>query len=93
MLDPFDPDGESRRRALFAALVASQDNGLAVRASRAFVASRFDVTAADVARVEREGLDAQWPPLWPCGPVSRARRAAATPCSSPLARSAPRWPR
>ena len=67
MLDPFDPHGESRRRALFAALVASQDRGLAVRASRAFVASRFDVTAADVARVEREGLDAQWPPLWPGG--------------------------
>jgi hypothetical protein len=93
MPDPFDPHGESRRRALFAALVASQDHGLAVRASRAFVASRFDVTAADVARVEREGLDAQWPPLWPGGPVTRARRAAATRCPSPPARSAPRYSR
>jgi hypothetical protein len=63
MLDPFDPHGESRRRALFAALVTSQDRGLSVRASRAFVASRFDVTVEDVARVEREGLAAKWPPL------------------------------
>ena len=63
MPDPFDPHGEPRRRALFAALVASQDRGLSVRTSRAFVASRFGVTVEDVARVEREGLAAQWPPL------------------------------
>ena len=63
MPDSFDPHGESRRRALFAALVASQDRGLSVPASRAFVASRFDLTVEDVARVEREGLAAQWPPL------------------------------
>jgi hypothetical protein len=48
---------------MFAALVASQDQGLSVRASRAFVASRFDVTPEELARVEREGLAAEWPPL------------------------------
>ena len=63
MDDPFDPQAESRRRAMFAALVASQDQGLSVRASRAFVASRFGVTEEELARVEREGLTAQWPPL------------------------------
>jgi hypothetical protein len=66
MLDPSDPSDplrESRRRAIFAALVASQDKGMSVPASRAFVSSRFDVTVSDVARVEREGLAAQWPPL------------------------------
>ena len=63
MPDPFDPQAESRRRAIFAALVAAQDRGMSVPASRAFVASRFDVPVADVARVEREGLAAQWPPL------------------------------
>jgi hypothetical protein len=62
-VDLSDPMRESRRRAIFAALVASQDRGMSVPASRAFVSSRFDVTVADVARVEREGLASHWPPL------------------------------
>jgi len=61
--DPSDPLQESRRRAMFAALLSCQDRGMSVPRSRAFVSFRFNVTAADVARVEDEGLAAEWPPL------------------------------
>ena len=54
---------ESTRRAVFAALVQSQDDGMAVSASRAAAGARFGITTADVVRIEREGLDSQWPPL------------------------------
>jgi hypothetical protein len=54
---------ETQRRALFAALVAAQDEGLGVKPSRAAVAARFGVDAEAVAEVEDEGLDKEWPPL------------------------------
>jgi hypothetical protein len=52
-----------RRRELFAALVAAQDEGLSVRDSRATIARRFGVDEETVAEVEEEGLDGNWPPL------------------------------
>jgi hypothetical protein len=54
---------ESVRRAVFAAVVEAQDRGATVPASRAAAAARFELRPEDVARIEREGLDAQWPPL------------------------------
>ena len=54
---------ELRRRELFAALVAAQDSGLGVKASRATVATQFGVDAETVAEVEEVGLDKGWPPL------------------------------
>jgi hypothetical protein len=54
---------ETRRRELFAALVAAQDEGLGVRASRELVAERFGVDPETVAEVEDEGLDKNWPPF------------------------------
>jgi hypothetical protein len=54
---------EQRRRELFAALVAAQDEGLSVRDSRATIARRFGVDPETVAEIEDEGLDGKWPPL------------------------------
>jgi hypothetical protein len=54
---------EETRRAVFAALVEAQDLGDPVQESRAMVASRFHLTEVDMRMIEREGLDALWPPL------------------------------
>lgn len=52
-----------RRRELFAALVAKQDQGLGVPESRDAVGREYGVDARLVLAVEREGLTANWPPL------------------------------
>ncbi|WP_020476399.1 hypothetical protein [Zavarzinella formosa] len=52
-----------RRREVFAALVALQDTGLGVFASRQKVASDYGLSARQVEKIEKEGLDSQWPPL------------------------------
>jgi hypothetical protein len=52
-----------RRREVFAALVAAQDGGLDVAASRKQVAAAHGLTAKRVEAIEREGLEAEWPPL------------------------------
>jgi hypothetical protein len=54
---------DERRREVFAALVAAQDSGLNVPASRKRVAAEHGLTPKQVEKIEREGLDAQWPPL------------------------------
>jgi hypothetical protein len=46
----------TERRELFFALVAEQDLGAGLVASRRSVAERFNVTVDRVRRVEREGL-------------------------------------
>jgi len=58
-----DPIPVERRREAFAALVAAQDTGLDVATSRKQVAARFGLTTKTVEKIEKEGLDAQWPPL------------------------------
>jgi hypothetical protein len=52
-----------RRREVFFALVAAQDGGLGVLASREKVASEQGVSAKDLLKIEKEGLQNQWPPL------------------------------
>ena len=54
---------EERRREIFLALVEAQDKDLTVPQSREAVASRFDLSVEEVRQIEREGLDASWPPL------------------------------
>jgi hypothetical protein len=61
MPDPLSDDDQ--RRVIFAALVAAQDGGMAVRASRALVATRYGVSPRQVEAIEAEGLDRGWPPL------------------------------
>jgi hypothetical protein len=52
-----------RRREMFQALVEAQDGGVSGPDSLRYVAEKFGTTEAEVRRVEREGLDEQWPPL------------------------------
>lgn len=54
---------EPKRREVFAALVAAQDEGLGVRPSREAVAARFGIPYEAVCEVEEEGLEKGWPPL------------------------------
>lgn len=54
---------DDRRREIFAALVAAQDEGVPVARSRSQVAERFGVSPETVAAIEREGMDNEWPPL------------------------------
>jgi len=54
---------EERRREIFLALVDAQDHEMTVPQSREAVASRFGVSEGQVRKIEREGLDNNWPPL------------------------------
>lgn len=54
---------EERRKEVFLALVEAQDGDLGVPESREAVARHFDLSVAEVREIEREGLDAAWPPL------------------------------
>ena len=58
-----EQDSESRRKAVFLALVTAQDAEMPVAQSRKETAQRFGITEAEVVRIEREGLDNNWPPL------------------------------
>ena len=58
-----EPLTEDRRKEVFAALVAAQDGGMSVPASRKKAAAEFGLTPKQVEKIEREGLEAQWPPL------------------------------
>ncbi len=54
---------EDRRREIFMALVDAQDHEMTVSQSREAVAARFGVSEEQVRKIEREGLDNNWPPL------------------------------
>ena len=54
---------ELHRKEIFLALVTAQDEGMSVEQSRREIGQRFGITEAEVVRIEREGLDNQWPPL------------------------------
>jgi hypothetical protein len=58
-----EPLSNDLRRAIFLALVESQDAGASVEVSHKAIALRFDVTLQQVKAIEREGLDGNWPPL------------------------------
>jgi hypothetical protein len=54
---------EDRRKEAFRALVEAQDRRLSVPDSRREVATRYEITEADVKAIEREGVEKGWPPL------------------------------
>ena len=54
---------ESRRKAIFFALVDAQDHEIDVARSRRLMVERFGVIDSQVRQIEREGMDNQWPPL------------------------------
>ena len=55
--------GELHRQEIFLALVMAQDHGMHVDESRRAVAQRFRITEHEMCKIEREGLDKNWPPL------------------------------
>jgi DNA-directed RNA polymerase specialized sigma24 family protein len=61
--DAADKLPEERRREIFLALVEAQDHDMTVPQSRQEVASRFGLSEGQVRKIEREGLDNNWPPL------------------------------
>jgi len=54
---------QAERMEVFQALVEAQDRDMTVTQSREAVARRFGVSEQQVRRIEREGLDGNWPPL------------------------------
>jgi len=54
---------EERRKEIFLALVEAQDQEMSVPQSRQVIARKFEVSEAEVRQIEREGLEALWPPL------------------------------
>jgi hypothetical protein len=58
-----DQLSEARRKEIFLALVNAQDHGMDVAQSRRFVVFRFKVSKSLVRKIEREGMENEWPPL------------------------------
>ena len=54
---------EEQRKAIFLELVQAQDGGMPVARSRKDVARRHGLSERQLLAVEREGLEADWPPL------------------------------
>jgi hypothetical protein len=61
--DSKTPLSKERRQEVFHALVQAQDGGASVEESRRHTARLFDISTAEVRRIEREGIEACWPPL------------------------------
>jgi hypothetical protein len=51
------------RQRIFLALVTAQDQDVSVADSRQLIAHRFDITEDEVRKIEREGIENNWPPL------------------------------
>jgi len=54
---------QSERKAVFLALVQAQDGGMDAAKSREDVAGRFSLSQEQVKKIEKEGIEAEWPPL------------------------------
>jgi hypothetical protein len=63
MTDSSTGPDEATRRAIFADLIAKQDKGYTVAASRALMGKVHGLTAAEVKAIEDEGVANDWPPL------------------------------
>ena len=55
--------GESRRQEVFRFLVSAQEMDMTVAESHEYIRDRFGLSAADVRRIEDEGVKGDWPPL------------------------------
>jgi hypothetical protein len=54
---------QAERMEVFLALVDAQDSDMTVAQSRKAVAERFRIDEEQVRRIEREGLEGNWPPF------------------------------
>jgi len=52
-----------QRKEIFLNLVETQDAINSVRKSYEMVTERYEITEAELRRIEEEGLDKEWPPL------------------------------
>jgi hypothetical protein len=57
------PLSTGQRMEVFRALVEVQDAGMSLPQSRQTICQKFAVNERQLKRIEREGLDANWPPL------------------------------
>jgi hypothetical protein len=57
-----------QRKAIFLNLVEVQDEVANVRKSYEVVTERFDISEAELRRIEEEGLEKEWPPLCEAAP-------------------------
>jgi hypothetical protein len=57
-----------QRKAIFLNLVEEQDKLCNVRKSYETITERWDITEAELRRIEEEGLDKEWPPLCEAAP-------------------------
>jgi hypothetical protein len=57
-----------QRKAIFLNLVESQDELGNVRKSYEVVTDRFEITEAELLRIQEEGLEKEWPPLCEAAP-------------------------
>jgi hypothetical protein len=57
------PLTESRRQEIFMVLVTAQDHDMSVTDSRKLVMQRFALNEGELLKIEREGMDKNWPPL------------------------------
>jgi hypothetical protein len=58
-----DALAEPRRRDIFRMLISARDMQLGVPESYELIRHRFGVADSEIRRIEREGLDGDWPPL------------------------------
>ncbi len=54
---------ENECQTVFQALVEAQDGGMDAAASRRTIAEQFSISEGQVRLIERQGIDAGWPPL------------------------------
>jgi hypothetical protein len=54
---------KEQRQGVFLALVQFQDGGATVSESRLQAARLFGLDTDEIRRIEREGIEAGWPPL------------------------------
>jgi hypothetical protein len=54
---------EPVRKEIFAALVEAQDHDMSVEQSRKLITEKFGVSDMVLRKIEREGIEQQWPPL------------------------------
>lgn len=72
------PLTDERRREIFAALVAYQDErrchgAEALAESRAAICERFDIDLGQLRAIERDGIEEDWPPLSRLAPAADGR--------------------
>jgi hypothetical protein len=60
---PAHPLSETRKQQIFLALIEAQDQDLGVSRSRKLIAENFRISEDQVIRIEREGIENNWPPL------------------------------